>query len=65
MLRGYKEEIEADPMASAALENSTALVVALLTIKENVHRISGFFDFFFKGILIFVDLSFIIMAWRS
>ena len=46
MLRGYKEEIEADPMASAALENSTALVVALLTIKENVHRISRFFDFF-------------------
>ena len=65
MLRGYKEEIEADPMAFAALENGIALVVALLTIKENIHRISGFFDSFFKGILFFVDFSFIIMTWRS
>ena len=53
MLRGYKEEIEADPMASAALENSTALVVALLTIKENVHRVSGFYDFFSRVFVLF------------
>ena len=65
MLRGYKEEIEADPMAFAALENGIALVVALLTIKENVHRKSGFLDFFSRVFFFFFDLSFIIMAWRS
>ena len=46
MLRGYKEEIEADPMASAALKNSTCSYT--LISKENVHRV-----FVFKGLYSF------------